>query len=80
MGLNLVCTDPPLPWRGGVVASLRSKDGLGLEYVVTDGFGVINSGIAKFTVYKNNLYASTWSEPNGNLAHQRRYPLGVVCG
>ena len=47
-------------WGGKI---WRSKDGWNWTEVVPDGFGVINSGIARFAVYKNNLYASTWSEP-----------------
>jgi hypothetical protein len=44
-------------WAGKV---WRSNDGLNWEFVTEDGFGNGN-GIARFAVFQNTLYASTWS-------------------
>ena len=44
-------------WGGKV---WRSNDGLNWEFVTEDGFGNVN-GVARFAVFKNTLYASTWS-------------------
>jgi hypothetical protein len=44
---------------GGMV--WRSSDGLNWEFVTTDGFGN-GDGIARFAVFQDDLYASTWTD------------------
>ena len=39
----------------------RSKDGLTWNEVVSERFGGSNNGIARFAVYQNDLYVSTWN-------------------
>lgn len=48
----------------------RSPDGLAWTEVITDGFGVTDTGIAHFAVFSNTLYASTWGGPNGSQVWQ----------
>jgi hypothetical protein len=43
----------------------RSPDGLTWTPVVSDGFEPGNSGIARFVVFDDTLYASTWNSSNG---------------
>lgn len=50
-------SSPELGWGGKV---WRSSDGLNWEFVTEDGFGT-GDGIARFAVFKNALYAGTWS-------------------
>jgi hypothetical protein len=49
-------------WGGKI---WRSKNGVNWQEVVPDGFGDINNGIARFALYKNDLYASTWNWATG---------------
>jgi basic membrane lipoprotein Med (substrate-binding protein (PBP1-ABC) superfamily) len=45
-------------WDGAV---WRTPDGLAWTPVITDGFGDPNNGIARFSVFGDMLYATTWS-------------------
>ena len=47
----------------GIVWS--SPDGLTWTEVITDGFNGSNQGIARFTVFSDTLYASTWNGETG---------------
>jgi hypothetical protein len=49
-------------WDGQI---WRSADGLIWTDVITDAFGDINNGIARFAVFSNTLYASTWNGTTG---------------
>jgi hypothetical protein len=45
-------------WDGNV---WRSPDGVGWTAVISDGFGDSANGIARFAVFSDTLYASTWN-------------------
>ena len=43
----------------------RSSDGVAWTDVITDKFGSTNGGIARFAVFSDTLYASTWNGTDG---------------
>lgn len=51
-------------WDGKI---WRTQDGTNWGFVIQDGFGNPNNGIAHFAVYSETLYAGTWSSTGTEL-------------